>query len=127
MADYWDLPGLAEVYFEDSWVLDVIAQPGRVGLDMDIVLRESHPDYRPPAPGEQYCYRRGRLIFAQVRSLSWQDQGAPPATDASGDHDYGSIDEFEVEEGNFTLTGDFGTVRLTSAAPQIVWAPTAGS
>ncbi len=67
MTPYWRLGGLEDVYLEDSWVLDIVARPGTVRFDMDFVLRESHGSYHAPTPGEQYCYKRGRLLFFDVK------------------------------------------------------------
>jgi hypothetical protein len=117
MATYWELPGLQDVYLEDSWVLDVIANPGTVTVELDVVLRETHPFYERPRPGEQYCFRRGGLVFPHVIEVHWTRQGAPAAKDASGERDYGSIDQLESVDGRFRLSGDFGDLEIVSAKP----------
>jgi len=45
-----------------------------------------------------------------VQRLSWDEQGAPPATDAKGEEDFGHIDSFEWEKGRFVLQGDWGRI-----------------
>jgi hypothetical protein len=120
---YWVLPDLSDYYLEDSWVLDVTARPGLLVLSLEVVLRETHAEHRPPKPGEQYCYRRARLIFPEVTTLAWSDQGREPARDASGEIDYGSVDALLVGDGRYSLFGDFGTIEISSAAPRIELAP----
>lgn len=119
MSDYWEIPGFGGLYLEDSWVLDITAKPGIVELTVDLVLRELHPDYQPPAPGEQYCYRRGFVRFTGVSSLVWEGQGAPPAVDATGEKDLGSIDVLMATDAGYEVEGDFGRIRVTSAAPVV--------
>src|SRR6266511_1230258 len=89
MMDYSQIDGLNLFYFEDSWVLDVVARPGLLTIDLDAVLLPAHPEYVAPSPGEQYCYRRGELRLEGVADLQWIGQGLPPARDATGEFDYG--------------------------------------
>ncbi|MBO0898428.1 hypothetical protein J1G42_00425 [Cellulomonas sp. zg-ZUI222] len=120
MGTYWDLDALRDLYLEDSWILDVVARPGIVELTADFVLLESHPLYRTPAAGEQYCYQRGTLRFAGVRSLSWEHQSEVcPAVDATGERDYGSIDTLDRSADTFTLIGDFGRMVIDAPEPSV--------
>jgi hypothetical protein len=98
----------------------VVAEPGTLTFKMELVLREGHPDYHPPKLGEQYCYRSGLLIFRQVTSLSWVGPSVRPAVDATGEKDYGSVDELRVEAGGYRLIGDFGDIRVISASPEVL-------
>ncbi|WP_019137607.1 hypothetical protein [Cellulomonas massiliensis] len=118
-AAYWTLPALADYYLEDSWVLDVTARPGALVLRLDFVLLESHRAFTAPLPGEQYCYRSGVLRFPNVRRLTWSDQGRPPARDATGEIDYGSVDTLLIGDDRHSLVGDFGNIEVSSAAPVV--------
>ena len=119
MTDYWSIPALENIYLEDNWVLSISAQPGSLVLVIDLVLRDQHPAYRTPSPGDQYCYRRGILRFDGVTMLSWSGQGAPPAVDATGQPDFGSFDQFEVEGAGCRLSGDFGLIEVQSDLPTL--------
>ncbi|TLM80818.1 hypothetical protein [Pseudarthrobacter sp. NamE5] len=122
MAQYSECASLASVYLEDSWVLSVDAMPTTLELLVDFVLKESHPAYASPAPGEQYCYKKGRLVFSSLVELHWVDQGRRPAVDASGELDYGSFDVAQFEGQAWTLIGDFGRISfLSQAPPSIEW------
>jgi hypothetical protein len=91
---YTDVPALRNIYLEDSFVLDIVATPGHVVFRIELVLTPQHPAYAAPRPSEHHCYRRGELVFNQVRELLWTHSGLLPARDASGEHDYGGVDIF---------------------------------
>jgi len=126
-ADYPQLDGFESVYLEDSFVLGIEATPTRLVLLMELVLTPGHPAYHPPAPGEQNCYARATIEFRNVRSLTWAGQGSPPATDASGEMDYGAIDALFRNGSLFHLEGDWGAIDVASDAPEIRLGPNAGS
>lgn len=121
MSDHWNLPGFEYLYLEDSWVTGVHATPAQLEIAVDFVVREGHPEYKIPAPGEQYCYRSGSILFTGVTGLRWDDQGWAPGVDASGELDYGSIDTFAHDGDLYTLTGDFGRIEVaTRGLPGVV-------
>jgi hypothetical protein len=114
---YTELPDLAEIVLEESYVLGITAEPGTVTFDIDFVLTRDHSEYVEPSPSERECFRRGSMRLSGVRRLTWDAQGAPPATDATGEQDFGHIDSFEWEDGKFLLHGDWG--RLEAEADKI--------
>ncbi|MCW8377675.1 hypothetical protein [Streptomyces justiciae] len=118
-VDYPQLSGFEGVHLENSFVLDLKAAPGRLTLDVELVLTPEHPAYRPPAPGEQNCYARARIDIPDVRSLTWTDQGTPPAVDASGETDYGGIDVLYWDGAAFHVEGDWGSIEVVSGPPCI--------
>ena len=51
-------------------------------------------------------------------------QGAPPAVDATGSVDFGSIDEFRIASPHYVLVGDFGGISLEClTVPRLGWGP----
>ncbi len=84
---YWELPGLEQVYLEESWVLGIEVDQQLAAFQLELVLTEDHPRYQPPRPGEQYCYAPARLVFECAELVELQLSGAPPATDASVNSD----------------------------------------
>jgi hypothetical protein len=110
---YFELPGLDQVYLEDSFVLDVLVTPGAVKVFLDVVLREGHPEYVEPVEGEQYCFRKGVLHFHDVTAVQWRLPEGRPAIDASGETDYGGLDEFVVEGPTRRLSGEIGELLIT--------------
>lgn len=116
---YSQIPGFEGVYLEDSWVLQIIREANSLVFVVDLVLLESHPSYSPPTAGEQYCYRRAQVIFGNLRSLRWKSGVSRAATDASGETDLGSFDEFRVRADEYAFSGDFGSIVIAADAPVI--------
>ncbi|MEE2521984.1 hypothetical protein V1639_07690 [Pseudarthrobacter sp. J75] len=120
MNDYWKLPGFADVYLEDSWVVGLQATPSLFVVEVDLVLRETHPQYAPPASGEQYCYRPGWIRFVAVSTLRWFDQGQPPAVDRTGESDFGGIDTFTFLKDVYSIVGSFGRIEIQAGRQPVV-------
>lgn len=120
MTAYEDLPGFEHIVLEESFVLDVTAKPASVSFGLEVVLTPDHPEYVAPGPSSYLCYRDGRLEFDEVTGLEWTEQGAPPATDASGEIDYGHIDTMEWDAGLYELHGDWGAMRVWAKSARVV-------
>lgn len=124
---YYDLPDLASVYLEDSFVLDIIEEPGELKFRLEAVLTEHHPNYTHPKPGEQYCYADAWLTFPDVTRTDWEHRTTQRFTDASGEEDLGNIDFLERPDDHWHIGGDWGEARVhTPANPQLTFTdPTA--
>jgi hypothetical protein len=116
---YYQLQGLEHVYLEDSYVLDIKTDPSSVEFSLLVVLNEQHPLYEPPRPDEQYCYRKALLRFPETERVEWLERSMKPYTDASGEIDYGNIDEFYQTNGNYYLNGDWGKLEIKSSPPSL--------
>lgn len=115
---YWNISGLEAIYLEDSYVLGLEVESDAVNFDLDVVLRPGHPLYEPPRSGDKYCMHRGRLVFPRPRGVRLERSNLPPATDASGQLDYGNIDGFEiVADRTYHLFGEWGSLQLSSDLP----------
>jgi hypothetical protein len=118
---YPELPGLAGYFLEDSYVLAIRVAAEIIEFELEVVLTPSHPDYIAPVPGEQYCYRRGRLAFANPSRFTFSTAGpVRPAIDAAGERDLGNIDSLFLRDGNYCAEGDWGTIEFASDPPQMV-------
>ncbi|GLY87658.1 hypothetical protein [Actinoallomurus iriomotensis] len=109
---------LAEIYLEDSWVLEVGVRDGALVFDLEAVLTERHPRYRPPRPGEMYCYHRGRLTVSG-RPVLFRGSERPPNRDPDGELDRGNIDVFAPLAGGssgWRLEGEWGEAVVGSPA-----------
>ena len=109
---YGNWTGFAQVYLEDSYVLEIMETKDTLEFDMELVLREGHPAYTVPGAEEQYCYKRGKVVFRGVRDVSWHERKDVVSWDARGERDLGNIDVLCLDEGWFRLQGDWGRVRL---------------
>ncbi|MGW0042526.1 hypothetical protein [Rhodococcus sp. NPDC003348] len=115
---YADLPELVEVYLEDSYVLSIEETTRQFSFTLDAVLRPEHPRFRPPAPGEQYCYTRARMIFDDAAEVVWLSRSPNRFTDATGEPDLGNIDSLTVEgEDRYRAEGDWGQVQIRCPHP----------
>lgn len=119
MKPYTDIPGFAELVLEESFVLGISAVPTRVTIDVEFALTSGHPAYVPPPPHENEAYRRGQIRFVDVRRIEWADQGVRPATDATGEVDYGHIDDLRWEGETFELEGDWGRMTLEARSVEV--------
>lgn len=110
-------PALAGIYLEDSWVLDVQADAGRLVFQLDAVLTPEHPAYRPPVPGQHHCYRTGHLVIHCPVPVALERSTQRPARDATGELDFGHIDAFVPDDdtgaSTWRLDGDWGTTVVT--------------
>jgi len=116
---YTEMLGLSDLVLEESFVLGITASPAQVVLDVEFVLTTSHPAYAPPPPDENESYRRGQIRFIAVRRLIWDLQGATPAADATGEIDYGHIDDFRWDGETFELEGDWGQLRIEAGSVEV--------
>lgn len=119
LKPYTDLPGFEAVVLEESFVLGIQATPGAVIFDVDLVLTPDHPAYTPPPSNERECFHVGRVRFVEVRRVVWEEQGAAPATDASGEIDFGHIDSLVWDNNIFRLEGDWGRMEVSAARAEV--------
>ncbi len=119
MTFYWNIPGFEGLYLDDSWVLSIEQSGDSLRIVIDLALSESHPEYRPPNPGEQYCYRKGSIDFEGIVALSWTGGGRPPTVDPDGEIDFGSIDGFEQHGSKYSISGDFGDIDVDAGSATV--------
>lgn len=114
---YGDFVGLENVYLEDSYVLDIQIRVSSVLFVILAVLTEEHPEFSPPPPEQQYCYRRAELSFSDAKRIECVLESITAATDVTETVDYGNIDEFYLADGQYHLSGDWGRLAIRSTAP----------
>ena len=68
-----------------------------------------------------YCYRRARLTFDNVSSLTWSNDNIRAAFDATGEKDFGNIDYLCRQGARYRLGGDWGRMEITSAGPALLF------
>lgn len=102
------------MYLEDSYVLDIVEQPGELRLSLEAVLTPENLKYHDPLPGGQYCYVRAELVFREVSGTEWISRSFKKYTDADGDEDLENIDVLTSSDGVYVVEGDWGKVRVRS-------------
>lgn len=118
---YYDMPGFEYVYLEDSYVLDIEIRYRIVKFYLEIVLTSEHKFYRPPNENEQYCYKKGIIIFEKVSNIVWSDITGIPGTDADNSIDYGNIDNFILQDGLYVLDGSWGNMKIVAQSVKILY------
>ena len=104
----------------DSYVLAIWQTGDRLLVDLELALSTDHPDWQPPDPSEQHCYRHGRMAFPEATDLLWTNIRLRPTVDPDGTADLGSIDYVnEVAEGKrfrYVVQADVGTLPFAAAS-----------
>ena len=115
MSSYYNWEDFADIYLEDSFVLSIVESFNEISFVVEVALTENHPLYTPPKNDEQYCYRKGRIIFQDLKHVKWISRSEAPFTDASGEEDYGNIDVFQLSNEQYLLSGDWGELEVISS------------
>jgi hypothetical protein len=110
---------LEHVYLEDSYVLSIQEENNSITFLLETVLLEEHPLYTEPLVSEAHCYKEGTLSFPNTQSYSLVRSNAEPVKDPDGSVDYGNIDEMYLKDSAYFLSGEWGTLTITSDSPII--------
>ena len=117
MQDYNELPGLENVYLEDSWVLGIAETDDSLSFTLEAVLTPEHARYIAPPPNLQHCYVDAVLTFAGATEIRWLRRSDKVAVDATGEADHGNIDALVCDGDHFALEGDWGQVQVFTELP----------
>lgn len=121
MSRYYEWENFKNIYLEDGFVIGIFESESQVAFTIEMVLTEGHSMYFPPKEDEQYCYKKGKIIFQDVESVKWIYRNMQPFTDADDSEDYGNIDSFQLSSDGYRLSGDWGEVIINSSEPKVVW------
>ena len=84
-------------------------------FDLEVSLWQGNKYYTPPVNGEYTCYKRGTLVFDDVKSID----GLLPmdvvkhTTDIDGSIDCGNVESLRYGGDNtYKVDGDFGQVSV---------------
>jgi hypothetical protein len=121
--DYTELTNFKGVFLEDSFVLSIKRGLDIIIFECDFVLTEENYYYQSPKEDEQYCYRKGSLIFKNILDANWFEGILESYfRDANDEFDLGNIDLFQINGDSYYLEGDWGKVTIvTNEQPQIIW------
>lgn len=114
MSNYYLWDNFKNIYLEDSFVLGIEESNAQISFFVEMVLTEKHPMYSPPNEDEEYCYKKGKIIFYEPKFVKWIKKNTQPFTDADESEDYGNIDFFELSSEGYHLLGDWGEVVINS-------------
>src|SRR6184192_955426 len=112
MTNYTDLPDLAHVDLEDSFVLAIDETPTALSFRLEAVLTRSHPRYHDPQPAAAHCYADAVLTIAEATKIEWVTQATQTYRDATGEEDLSNIDSLQRQNDHYEIAGDWGHVRI---------------
>lgn len=118
---YNNIEGLENIFLEDSYVLDVRENDDSIEFYLDLVITKGHPMYKEPGREVQHCYKKAKIVFPRVLGIQWNEKRFEKFTDASGEIDYGNIDEFLFRNGKYYLSGEWGDVEINSKPPKLIF------
>ena len=108
--------GLADIFPEDTGILDIVTAPGSVDLVLDVALGTAHPRWAPPLPGQVYAYGRAVLRSTDVTAPEWRNRSerryGDPALEEPVLVELDSV--LRYDRGRWLVSGAFGD-RLVSA------------
>lgn len=88
-------------------------------LGVLFALTIDHPNYTPPAPGEQHCYRRGSLVLGNPSVLQLMPGHKPSVlSDPDGTLDLGSIELHRTGSGAFRIVTEW--FELTAEVKSLI-------
>ena len=117
--DWRQLREFADVDLERSFVLSWALESGALLIDIDVLLLPEHPFYESPRPAEKLCIRPAMIEFPFCVAAAPAD--AAPSADVAASLSSlggGAITGLKlITDGNYELSGDFGTVRIEAERP----------
>lgn len=116
---YYELPKLGNLYFEDSYVIDIKQDEKHIKFLIEAILTPEHPLYHSPLPDEQYCYKNIKLCFSNFDKAIWIEKNDVYNIDINGEIDRGNIDCFYQYNNYFYLTGEWGKLKILGAKTSI--------
>ena len=98
----------------DSFILSWKLRDADLEFEMEASIGPDSKYYEKSEPGDWTCYKKAKLIFSSIEKV----EGLLPlaeaqcSTDATGENDYGNIDNLVKTENGFNIEGEFGKVIL---------------
>ena len=109
-----ELPLFSGIDLHDSFVLGWKFEGGSLCFELEASIWPESKYYVPPKPGEHTCYRKATLQFLGAKEVV----GLKPIssvrfmTDPDGSIDYGNIDSLVISNGDYSVSGEFGVVKI---------------
>jgi hypothetical protein len=118
VVDWTDLREFRAVELTRSFVLTWKTDKESLLLDLDLCLATAHALYETPRPAEGDCFRPAILEFPNCTSVTDATAEATPETVAIQNLSHGRISGLRlIVDGEYELSGDFGTVRINADRP----------
>lgn len=106
--DWREMELFRGIDLNDSFVLGWQLEGDRLVFDLEISVWPESTHYYTPKDRKAALVFQGTECIQGLVSMS----EARSSTDASGEVDYGNIDELRVRPDGASIVGDFGTVEI---------------
>ena len=117
MKQWNEIDIFKNVDLQDSFVIGWKCSDETFFVDVEASLWPGHSDYEAPKEGEYTCYKKARLLFrnpTNIVGLLPMGEVEPNEVMEGEIPDYDTIEDFEIGNGQFRLTGSFGDVTFTA-------------
>ena len=108
-------PRFDGIDFESSYLTGVIYDDESLTLELDFHLNERHPQYAPPEPGEEGCFRGGYVRFADIDDL--QIDKAKPVE--GEDEDCSVIYSVAGDGQKFEFSCGWGEIKVAAGSVRV--------
>ena len=110
-------PKLAKIDLNRSFILGVIYDDKSLALEMDFRLEADHPDFTPPPPGEEGCYKSGFVRFADLDDLRLKKT----KVEEGKTQDLSVIYSAEITEDFAHIDSGWGEIELTANSVRVAF------
>ena len=113
------IDALDGIGISESYVLSWSSETESLLVDADLLLTRDHPAYEEPRPSEKQCYRPAWLEFPWCTGVQASGRTGS-AAEMAATLGSGKIRELRgAGDGNWELTGEFGSVIIRAEAPMV--------
>jgi hypothetical protein len=119
-VDWTDLHDFHAVDLTQSFVLSWTFSHDALLIDVDLCLSPDHPLYEKPRPAEGACFRPALLEFPNCTRVAEKEAAAttPACAEIVAGLTHGLISSLSlVTDGEYALSGDFGTLQILADRP----------
>lgn len=104
-----------------SYLLSWSTEAQSLLIDVDLYLRTDHPFYEKPRPAEKACFRPAFLEFPWCTRVAPAGDGkARSISETISALGNGKIEGFRrTGEGQYEISGEFGTVDIIAERPMV--------
>jgi hypothetical protein len=119
-TDWRQLREFAAVDLNKSFILSWYVESDILMIDIDVLLTEEHPIYEKPRPAEKVCIRPAIIEFPYCEEISVGDIIGESIGKTAESLGHGAIEGLQrLEDGRYEISGNFGTVLITSERPSL--------
>lgn len=112
--DWTELSEFKGIDLYDSFVLSWEHTSNKIVFNLEVSIWPQSTFYSKPEPNEHTCYRKASLSFTGIKEINGllPIETVKPTIDPDGTSDYGTIEAFAQVINGYSITGEFGVVKI---------------